>query len=384
MIKFSTLCTLMYLAVCVTLFVPRNIYNYLYTTDVILVFLILLWILMVVLFYLMTKNIPINNIDSYLFGKNVLGLWFVTIIIVIYSVLKYNQSIFSFVNDFYYYIVLCWYFLFSFLIDSKKKLDCFKENLVKFVVILHLIGLLQVYLLQGTSYECFYLDILIMPIICFEICNVKRTNKNLYLLSTILTGWYVLFIYDNAAIMIIFGVMIAYIIYSGLFKYQSNKFKKSFIITSIILIIFFTPIIIDSIIKFIKNDIGVTMRVYAIKYYITQFFDSPVFGMGFINPSWGETYEELLRGGLNVRDGYNQYYREDVGIIGFINQFGLLGIIWMVRLINNIKKTLNNVENLGIVLVLIIMCISLLPIDKAPIIILPIALLLLEKNALFN
>lgn len=92
------------------------------------------------------------------------------------------------------------------------------------------------------------------------------------------------------------------------------------------------------------SEIGITVRFDAIDYFWSQWIKHPLFGMGRFN-SKNNSYLQLLDSGP-----LHQYYHDDVGIIGFLNSFGLFGIFCLAKLIANMVKPINrNRSSYGIV-----------------------------------
>lgn len=85
-------------------------------------------------------------------------------------------------------------------------------------------------------------------------------------------------------------------------------------------------LITTSVNDLVNSDIGVRHRIYTIDFYWKQFVGSPWWGMGFISgdkayPNWDLASGDGKRG---------TFYRDDVGIIGTLNEFGMIGAIWMI------------------------------------------------------
>ena len=76
----------------------------------------------------------------------------------------------------------------------------------------------------------------------------------------------------------------------------------------------------------LDSDVGINMRFETINFYMQQFYKHPVLGMGFIRSSTTNTTLYGLLYGCGQYAGY--FYRDDVGIIGVINERGICGIIW--------------------------------------------------------
>ncbi|WP_022755936.1 hypothetical protein [Butyrivibrio fibrisolvens] len=81
-----------------------------------------------------------------------------------------------------------------------------------------------------------------------------------------------------------------------------------------------------------SNDYGIEARFYAIIFYLKQFLEKPLFGMGSIRESSGNAYlKGLLHGSSGVFSG--KLFRDDVGVIGLLNERGIIGIAWYLLLL---------------------------------------------------
>lgn len=180
--------------------------------------------------------------------------------------------------------------------------------------------------------------------------------------------------------------LIAYLIMTMLitFIYNNKRTRNIKLFFVSILMSFILLIKIDTfIILFTKLllDNSVTYRLNGIKFYLNQLGKYPLLGMGFINSNNPVT--KVLLYGPN-----NQYYRTDVGFIGFINEFGIIGGIWFVTLLfyaYKIMKKTNTINSneiviytWGFLIFLILSSVSLFSVDPFRIFYMPLFLILLE------
>ena len=82
--------------------------------------------------------------------------------------------------------------------------------------------------------------------------------------------------------------------------------------------------LIPAVRAYMEQDPGIMVRFRAIDHYLAQFRAYPLTGIGFISNSKSIPGWELLYGPRG------QYYRSDVGAVGLINEFGLLGLFWVI------------------------------------------------------
>lgn len=107
------------------------------------------------------------------------------------------------------------------------------------------------------------------------------------------------------------------------------------ILISIIFLIFGNQIFMGKINSFISNDYGMLARMDAIKFYMNEFYGKPLCGMGFISSKKTIAGWELIYGNDGV------YYRGDVGFVGLLNGFGVVGLCWAFAFLS---KLFNSVE----------------------------------------
>ena len=82
--------------------------------------------------------------------------------------------------------------------------------------------------------------------------------------------------------------------------------------------------LIPAVRAYMEQDPGIMVRFRAIDHYLAQFRAYPLTGIGLISNSKSIPGWELLYGPRG------QYYRSDVGAVGLINEFGLLGLFWVI------------------------------------------------------
>ena len=77
--------------------------------------------------------------------------------------------------------------------------------------------------------------------------------------------------------------------------------------------------------SFAQSDDGIRARMTGIRFFLEKFKEYPLFGMGFITTSGN--LDPVSYGLLCSPSGY-RFDRSDVGIIGVLNLFGILGVVW--------------------------------------------------------
>lgn len=124
-------------------------------------------------------------------------------------------------------------------------------------------------------------------------------------------------------------------IYFSLILFLKNRNKR--ILFFIIGVIAIALLLFSGLASEFKNslqtDAGILMRSNAISFYISQWLSSPIVGMGYIKASNANSFLlDTLMGPLYY-GRIRYYYRNDVGIVGLLNESGILGIVWYIWLI---------------------------------------------------
>ncbi len=83
---------------------------------------------------------------------------------------------------------------------------------------------------------------------------------------------------------------------------------------------------------YFNSDAGIMMRFNTIEFYMNQFQEYPVLGMGLLSSSKDVAGWQLLYGPA----GY--FYRDDVGIVGLLNKFGICGLLWIIAFFITIMR----------------------------------------------
>ncbi|USI45203.1 hypothetical protein [Leuconostoc mesenteroides] len=91
-----------------------------------------------------------------------------------------------------------------------------------------------------------------------------------------------------------------------------------------------------------------TVRLDAIRYYLSQFSNNGVFAIGFAH----DPEFLLLNHGYSLTYGRSIYYMDDIGIIGFLAVFGKLGIAWIIIFLSELLKQILYAGNRKIVMLL--------------------------------
>lgn len=343
---------------------------------------VFLWILVAIFF---CKFRVYKKIDE--IGKYILAFLLLVCIEIVLSKYMYGQSWISSFKMGYFYLAFISYFLFDQIIRNYNDYLLFRRAFMGFVIFWSFIGIII------PSYNIlFYETLIALPLFLQQFLN-EKTYKNLSLLVIIIVC--AIFKGDNLSKNLIIGscMIIEILIHinsKGYGSEQSILDKKRF--KKMILVIVLCAVALVSFIKgvvngLISNDVGLQVRVEAYSYYLNQFSHKPLLGMGLIDPTASAKNKVLVSG---VRaNGLSQYYLDDIGFIGFVNQFGIAGIclfLYLIKIMNRLTRYNSNnliVENLLLFVVYIIMNIALLPTNKTVLPMFVIMLVLMKKNKQF-
>lgn len=163
-------------------------------------------------------------------------------------------------------------------------------------------------------------SMIVVPATIFAWMNLINRNRNRLNVATVALGMIHIVIIGKTRTLIAFTLMTMVVTYI----YLTKKSKNLKLMVAICCGIGFVGIEASTIVKTIGElflDNSVTFRLRAIEFYLDQVWKRPLFGMGFIG-SGNEALKYTLYG------PQMQFYRTDVGFIGFLNEFGIIGALW--------------------------------------------------------
>lgn len=228
---------------------------------------------------------------------------------------------------------------------------------------------------------------IVVPATLFSwILVLNRNREFLTILELVLGLFHIIFI-GKTRTLIAFTLITMIIVYTYITK-KSKNFKIAIICTCVIIFFILQGSMLIETISLLFTDNSVTFRLNAIEFYLAQVVKHPLFGMGFIG-STNEALKTLLYGPKN------QFYRTDVGFVGFINEFGLAGAVWFISLVfyacRVVKRALkadglkNDAMFAWVFLIyIVISSINLFSVDGFRIIYTPLLLLLLRNLEVSN
>lgn len=286
-----------------------------------------------------------------------LGVVLVLIIVieVILTYIRIKQPIILIIKEGFYYIVPIICYLTFLQYKNKGSLKQHADMIVGFSLVCSAIAIVSFLL-----FNLFQLDILNLRAAGIVIRNgtirfqvggavmltgiiisftriLGKTNSRLDFINVIAGMFHIIAIYKTRTV--IFYMLVTVAIYI-LMQKRFNKLLRGLIILAIIVLMVLAVVSTDtintSIAGYLNADAGVLMRYRAIEFYMNQFYEHPIFGMGLISSSTSINGWQLLYG------PEGRFYRSDVGIIGVLNALGIVGLIWVIYFFTIIYKALKS------------------------------------------
>ena len=289
-----------------------------------------------------------------MFASECASLLLLLLVEAIFSFVQYDQPFFFVVKEvLYYVIVLFVYFVFIQFRDHTKTeemLDFFiKASLACSLIALvafFLYSYLGINLLKFSTAEDHFRNgtvrfdvgknIVFIGVIASLTKLVRTEHTKIDLLNIILGAIHIYFVMKTRTVVLYFLILF---VVSPIFVTGAKKKWKligmgAFLIFLSCAAVFFSDLM-RSWQMLWSDDIGNVVRIDAMQFYLKQFCESPILGMGFVSNNSNLIVSRLLMG----VDG--KFYRDDVGLIGFLNAFGIAGVFWLGYFF---KKTLGYIR----------------------------------------
>lgn len=321
---------------------------------------------------------------------------------IIISKVAYNQEMLDIVVTVLYCFSIVIYFIINYF-WKVEMLDYLKKIFIYISLVLSIILIAQMILYENFSLKFLNINfenrlrfgevrievgaylICIGSIIAFsEIISNKCKNKKIYIITFCLDLIYIVYVSKTRGYLVALLIPTMSMLFISM-RGITRKFKFTIIIifTSIL---FMNLPIMEKYKALEKNDEGSTwVRKKAIEFYIEQIKEKPLFGMGIINVTDSNDDNYSL-----IRGPYNKFYREDIGIIGFTNGFGIIGLALYISIIYRVFKIIiynfkskiiyDNLYKFGLFVFLCITTPTLICLDPERIYYLAFILILIEKT----
>lgn len=170
--------------------------------------------------------------------------------------------------------------------------------------------------------------IIISILITFSylLCNFKRK----YFIYLVIQIFMLIFVSQTRSSIVILFITLILGLLINIKDFNFKKFLKVFIMISFVIILLMpyisklTDSIKDSLFNEYSDNGSISIRIDAQKYMINKIKENPLLGVGM----YDNTYQEAG----NITGSVYKYYVADVGIIGFVFQYGILGLLVFVYL----------------------------------------------------
>ncbi|HFD2051429.1 hypothetical protein ACSXC0_14435 [Clostridium perfringens] len=340
---------------------------------------------------------------KYIFGGSVLIFIFIYCLQLLICSFRYNQSIYDIFLVSKYNLIILLYFIMVYFSRNIIKIENFDFYIIGFSFILSFLidaqyivfdkgmiflnvnfnnlrfGTLRLY----ESADFINLGCILATSYLFK-KNIKKSKKIICFITIILCFFNNIFVAKVRMGLVITLICVLIISFLELNK-SFFKVITFFIATLFIFITFInTNIAKDYLMSLETEKVSKEVRESTSSYYIEQFKDYPLMGIGYMKSYYdGDQYYQILRG-----TDERKAYREDVGIIGFLNTFGIIGILWyfyicvkiIVVCVNTRRKNIDDFAKvLSICIFIIISSSSLIIMDKQRILLLPIILTIIDN-----
>ncbi|YCI38228.1 hypothetical protein M1D49_02730 [Bacillus sp. PK3-056] len=283
------------------------------------------------------------------------------VMICLFSISLYNQSIFgTFKVSYFYWIVLLYYFLSFFCLIEYKNFKFLINSIIWIGTIYSLILIVQYYFLKlGIGQFLIFREtgltvnlnnyriarpadfIAFSAVLLYaklHSCNNKKL-KNVLTFGLIINLIYLIFVSQTR--IYILAVLIAIVgTFFMLNKTKSLAKKYLYFLIFVVLLLGSSQFISNFISSFSEGDRikSTNIRMEEIEFFLNQIFNNYFFGRGFLDPS--------IPSNLYLINGpYGNYFVSDVGVLGFLALFGLLGVLFLLIIVFKIIRTIKSIMN---------------------------------------
>lgn len=253
----------------------------------------------------------------------------------VYSLLRHHQSVNQVLSVSYLYLVIPLVAIYlNRAIKSANDCELIENMIIQFAVVISLVSLVQVLLhainidilnvIEGERYGGARIAIGISVEICgilMAYTKMREYHTLVYRMEFITILLCFIFAVRTRGLWIYIG--------ASLIFFEIHKQKKHVNLYIVLLSLFTIGLIIldmvsedAAMVALDSGDNHVIWRIRTMKWYFDQIIENPLFGLGLIKPIENTTSYTLLMG------DWGRAFRSDVGFLGFINTFGVIGLGW--------------------------------------------------------
>lgn len=261
------------------------------------------------------------------------------VFLAIVSLFRYSdQTLFSIFKSNLFLFIFLSFFIFKIVLQTKEDGVFLLRTLIAINVIICLLSLLQVVLFPNgfifvnqalssstrngnvrfTIARSYTPVVTLISLVC-----LLNSRKHLFIHVSNIILSVATMVFVNQTRSVLLFCFIAIMLFWALkeFKLQESIFK----IVLLILVFSVAAFLLKD--YYLNNilDSSIKIRIKAYDYYLEQFGKSPIIGYGIADQNVIDSeYYVLVRG----TDEYGQFYIEDVGVVGWIFQTGIIGFIF--------------------------------------------------------
>lgn len=315
---------------------------------------IILGLLIITILIAIHKSLIQKNNYSFLFKNNIymiIGLIFFEVLI---AFLYTGQDIMLGLDASQRYFRYLFYFYLNIKMNDEKIADKVVDMMILIASILAILYIIQAriypnvkvfnmsYMIRDGNVR-FYTGINLITFSAFLALEKYFSSKDKkYIIATIILISEIYIVGQTRSITIPLIMILFYKMFISK-KISSKQIIKNFIIiVTIVVFILIKPQFIEntfiSVYNEISNNTGTSgFRIREISFYMNQFMQSPIWGIGIYSDSTQVGYEILGR--------HLEYYQNDIGVIGFIATFGIFGMAIFATIIYKAVKVLKKCNN---------------------------------------
>lgn len=346
------------------------------------------------------------NKGKYKFNLFIIFIIMFLLLNIVFSYLKYGQPFYFVIYAAEYNFLILSYYIFMSYMKNGVDVKELEKIYIYFALVLIILFNIQylvydkglIFLSVNFSFRFESLRInstTIIPNLGFLLSMINLMNSDnkkdfriICLSEVILSVIYIIFVSKvRSALLILVGCIFIYFILENKQKIFILLYIGLFLAIACIPIIYYgqsTTILDKYMSSFSDNDSSYSIRMNEIKYFYTQAKENPLFGAGVIQPVKDTKTYFILRG------NGGEYFTNDVGIFGLLQNWGFTGVILyiymmvkilqMLIIINKNKCSRQSVESYVLFAYMIFTSVTLIITDRYRNFMLPIILVIIEKQ----
>ncbi|MCD8363296.1 MAG: O-antigen ligase family protein [Lachnospiraceae bacterium] len=291
------------------------------------------------------------------------GIWLMLLLLIVVEVFwtysQYHQPIILTLKEAFYYIVP--FVSYQAYLQFKDRI-CFDEVanvLINVAIISSIVAFIAFFLYTFAGKNVLLLDDssaqnfrygtirfsvggMVLPF--SVIISAVRVMRNQYskkdIINLILAMLQLILIVKTRTVLL---YLIATLLMCYMFEKRTRSWKKFLLVIGIIACVVGALISKDTFAyaaaAYVSSDTGIMIRFQTMSFYVNQFLNHPILGMGLLSARKGIAGSELMYGPTG------QYYRSDVGLIGLLVTFGICGLLWVIVFLKSTLQKIRKNDN---------------------------------------